>query len=283
MGGNESQQQIDDPNSPSRKFQAISDKFETLEQVQDGLRQCGLESSNLIIGVDFTGSNKTSGKLTFGGKSLHTVQNGVQNPYQEVIEIVGKTLEVFDDDKLIPVFGFGDEKTKDKSVFAFKKDGSPCHGFQEVLEEYTKIASRISLSGPTSFAPLINETIKIVKEAQSYHILIIIADGQISKGAPEKDTAKAIVEASKYPISIITVGVGDGPWDQMEEYDDKLPKRVFDNFQFVPFHKTMERAENREVTFSIAALQEIPDQYSIIKKTRISSLILFRTLLKISA
>lgn len=46
----------------------------------------------------------------------------------------------------------------------------------------------------------------------------------------------------------------------MEEFDDKLPKRRFDNFQFVPFSDTMQRAENREVTFSIAALQEIPEQ-----------------------
>jgi len=51
----------------------------------------------------------------------------------------------------------------------------------------------------------------------------------------------------------------------MEEYDDELPKRKFDNFQFVPFAETMERAENREVKFSIAALQEIPDQYQCIK------------------
>lgn len=46
----------------------------------------------------------------------------------------------------------------------------------------------------------------------------------------------------------------------MEEFDDKLPKRRFDNFQFVPFYETMQRAENREVTFAVNALQEIPDQ-----------------------
>ena len=45
------------------------------------------------------------------------------------------------------------------------------------------------------------------------------------------------------------VGVGDGPWDLMEEFDDKLPQRKFDNFQFVPMVSTMARAENREVTF----------------------------------
>jgi len=251
--------------TPSGKFQTISDKFETLDAVQDGLRQCGLESSNLIIGVDFTGSNTSSGAKTFNGKSLHTIEEGLINPYQEVIEIVGKTLEVFDDDKLIPAYGFGDSKTTNKSVFPFKSDESPCKGFEEVLVEYNRVAKSVSLSGPTSFAPLIRKAIDIVKEEKAYHILIIIADGQISADC-EKATSQAIVDASQYPLSIITVGVGDGPWNQMEEYDDKLPTRKFDNFQFVPFADTMERAENREVKFSIAALQEIPDQYQIIKQ-----------------
>jgi E3 ubiquitin-protein ligase RGLG len=52
----------------------------------------------------------------------------------------------------------------------------------------------------------------------------------------------------------------------MNEFDDKLPQRKFDNFQFVPFHDIMARAENREVTFSINALQEIPEQFQAIRK-----------------
>eukprot|EP00698_Gefionella_okellyi_P002938 TRINITY_DN12780_c0_g1_i1.p1 TRINITY_DN12780_c0_g1~~TRINITY_DN12780_c0_g1_i1.p1 ORF type:complete len:298 (-),score=53.22 TRINITY_DN12780_c0_g1_i1:59-952(-) len=252
--------------APSKRgLHIIGDHFRCLEDVQEGLRKAGLESSNLIIGVDFTKSNLTNGAKTFMGRSLHYFDpsGSIQNPYEQVIDVVGRTLEPFDDDKLIPTFGFGDVTTADRAVFPFY-DGRICYTFKEVLQRYRELVPNIQLSGPTSFAPVINAAVDIVQRTGQYHILVIIADGQVVQ---VKQTEDAIVRASNFPLSIIMVGVGDGPWDMMKEFDDGLPARVFDNFQFVNFHEVVEKAEGLpDVVFATNALMEIPEQFAEIRR-----------------
>ena len=197
------------------------------------------------------------------------------NPYQQVLQIMCQSLAPFDDDGLIPAYGFGDSVTKDKSVFSLVTDNFgqtvPCVKLEGVLSAYNSIITLISdnkirMSGPTSFAPLIYEAINIVKETREYHILITVCDGAIDQEANRLETERAIIEASKYPLSIVCIGVGKGPWDVMEKFDDNIPRRSFDNFQFVEFHKIMEQCENEEVEFAKHALMEIPDQYEYISK-----------------
>ncbi|KAF3787103.1 E3 ubiquitin-protein ligase, partial [Nymphaea thermarum] len=207
--------------------------------VISALRDAGLESSNLILGIDFTKSNEWTGKDSFHGRSLHAIGD-TPNPYEQAISIIGRTLSSFDEDNLIPCFGFGDATTHDQYVFSFFKDHRSCHGFEEVLTRYREIVPHLNLAGPTSFAPIINASIDVVERSNGlYHILVIIADGQVSEynsasgslSPQESATIDAIVSASQYPLSIILVGVGDGGWDKMQQFDDNIPRREFDNFQ----------------------------------------------------
>ncbi|XP_024038672.1 E3 ubiquitin-protein ligase RGLG3 isoform X2 [Citrus clementina] len=213
----------------------FADNYNTLDEVISALREAGLESSNLILGIDFTKSNEWTGKYSFNRKSLHAISN-IRNPYEQAISIIGRTLSPFDEDNLIPCFGFGD--------------------------------------GPTSFAPIIDAAIDIVEASnRQYHVLVIIADGQVTRNPDtpagrlspqEQATVNSIVAASHYPLSIILVGVGDGPWDSVQQFDDNIPQRAFDNFQFVNFTKIMsenKETSKKEAAFALAALMEIPLQY----------------------
>ncbi|KAK4409959.1 E3 ubiquitin-protein ligase RGLG2 [Sesamum angolense] len=256
-----------------RRYSRIADNYRSLEEVTEALARAGLESSNLIIGIDFTKSNEWTGKRSYNSQSLHHIGSGL-NPYEQAITIIGKTLAAFDDDNLIPCFGFGDASTHDQDVFSFYPEERFCNGFEEVLSRYRELVPNLKLAGPTSFAPIIEMAMTVVEQSGGqYHVLLIIADGQVTRSVDteygqlspqEQKTVQAIVEASKLPLSIILVGVGDGPWDMMKEFDDNIPARDFDNFQFVNFTEIMVKnvhQTRKETEFALSALMEIPSQY----------------------
>ncbi|XP_022886418.1 E3 ubiquitin-protein ligase RGLG4-like isoform X2 [Olea europaea var. sylvestris] len=262
-----------------KKYEYIPDNFTSIDQVTVALRESGLESSNLILGIDFTKSNEWTGKVSFNNRSLHAVGD-IPNPYEKAISIIGKTLAPFDEDNLIPCFGFGDATTCDREVFSFHSDHTPSHGFEEVLARYKRIVPNLRLSGPTSYGPVVDAAVDIVERSGGqYHALVIIADGQVTKSTrnkelspQESETINSIVNASLYPLSIILVGVGDGPWEDMRNFDDKIPAREFDNFQFVNFTAVMSKQatpSEKETAFALAALMEIPIQYQAAKELRL--------------
>ncbi|KAI0523063.1 hypothetical protein KFK09_005453 [Dendrobium nobile] len=257
-----------------RRYSKIADMYKSLDEVTEALAEAGLESSNLIVGIDFTKSNEWTGKHSFNRRSLHHISN-TPNPYEQAISIIGKTLSKFDEDNLIPCFGFGDASTHDQEIFSFYPDGRPCNGFAEALSRYREIVPHLRLAGPTSFAPIIEMAMTIVEESGGqYHVLLIIADGQVTRSvdtefgqfsSQERKTVDLIVKASDFPLSIILVGVGDGPWDMMKEFDDNIPARSFDNFQFVNFTEIMSKnidQTRKDTEFALAALMEIPSQYN---------------------
>ena len=71
--------------------------------------------------------------------------------------------------------------TNDHSVFSFFQQERPANGLDEALARYRQISPLVRLAGPTSFAPIIREAMRIVIGSHmQYHILLIIADGQVT-------------------------------------------------------------------------------------------------------
>lgn len=256
---------------------AFEDTFDSVKELKTDLRAAGLESCNLIVCVDHTQSNTFTGRRTFQGRNLHEI-SASQNFYEQAMRLVSRTLAEFDEDNLIPAYGFGSIETKASKLFSYNPGEAPCVGLEGVLSRYRSLAPVVRLSGGTSFAPAIRKACAITASTSppQYHILLLICDGQVSDEC-KAETRAAIQEAANFPLSIVCIGVGDGPWEEMEEFDD-MTERAFDNFQFVPFESTMANArreaaaaeaataEAEDERFALSALMEIPSQFRAIKR-----------------
>ena len=208
-----------------------------------------------------------------------------------VISAIARVFELFDDDDSIPTFGYGGypERPVAERYFSFV-EGQGCE-LDEVLQRYFAIASTMELNASASFVPVIYEAIKMARKSGRYHILIIVSDGYIDDPAMAR---RAIVEASEYPlctlipkvlsfinvigcwydqicvlffVAIVMIGVGDGPWTLMSEFDDGLPERRFDNFQFVNYNTIPKGVlDNPDGGFAMQALMEIPGMLSFLHR-----------------
>lgn len=321
---------------PSSTFRLIPDQYRTFDELSAALRAIGFENCDVVLAIDFTGSNRTQGKRTFFDKDLHhpheLVLNNAKksppssispptalmaspsapppysssslgeevieegkingdekiidiaassyNPYQLVMSTMTTALETLNPAKRIYTVGFGDTSTEDVGIFCLKKrssgsiglindfnhDCQPCFGVDDVMNTYKQSLPFITKSGPTSFVPLIEKVMKRAQSTRRYCFLFIIGDGAVT----DKDAnAAAVIQASRTPMSISFIGVGDGPWDTMREFDDNLPERAFDNWQSVDFYTKMNECGNNPLRFATLALQEAPDQLRAIKQLKL--------------
>ena len=106
-----------------------------------------------------------------------------------------------------------------------------------------------------------------MKKFNQFFILFIIADGKPSDEC-ESETMEAIEYASNFALSIVMIGVGDGPWDSILKYDLKLKNRKFDNFQFVNYNHNLPSSNKSaayDLKFMLKVLMKVPEQLIKIK------------------
>lgn len=236
-------------------------EFATLEACLDDMRAVGFEDTDLVVAVDYTQSNNMQGG-TVG--TLHHAEFR-HNPYEQVMRAVGSALvQVLDGDQTVPCFGFGAKGSGIDPLDSFHIGTANNAG--DLVRVYRGYMTRfehkgLAMSGPTSFASVIQRVVELAKTKQRFHTLLIITDGQINDGQATMD---AIVEASKYPVAIVIVGVGRGPWGVMQQLDSELPARRMDNVQFLEFAPFMGGAKLD--LFATQALTEAPQLYAWLLK-----------------
>lgn len=218
---------------------------------------------NIVVGIDFTASNGNPYQPT----SLHFNNQYKANEYESAIRAVSEIIMEYDSRKEMLAFGFGARlpPNYDKVCHCFSLTGNQnpvCYDIDSLLDAYRQTLVQVNLSGPTEFSSLIEFAARSAqyqesKNPQAYTILLIVTDGVINDF---DETIRAIVNASKLPLSIVIVGVGDADFTAMEFLDgDDIPISLGsarDIVQFVPyrrFHNSMDRLTSE-------VLDEIPNQ-----------------------
>ncbi|XP_015229070.1 PREDICTED: copine-3-like isoform X2 [Cyprinodon variegatus] len=224
---------------------------------------------NFTIAIDFTGSNGDPKSP----QSLHYINPQGYNEYLAAIWAVGNVIQDYDSDKMFPAFGFGAQLPPSWQVshefpINFNPSNPFCAGIEGVVDAYQQCLPQVKLYGPTNFSPIINHVAQFGRAAlqqqtaSQYFVLLIITDGVITD---MDETRKAIVNASRLPMSIIIVGVGGADFTAMEflDGDDGNLRSATgeaamrDIVQFVPFRQ-FQNAGTAALAQSVLA--ELPDQ-----------------------
>ena len=110
------------------------------------------------------------------------------------------------------------------------------------------------LSGPTSFEPIFKYACEMSGSTFDFVFLLILTDGDLSS---EQKDLRALIECSRHPVSISAIGIGNGPFDIMDNLDNTKNRR-FDNFCFANYK---EADADEPDSIACAAFQELIPQY----------------------
>eukprot|EP00281_Chroomonas_sp_CCMP1168_P023752 CAMPEP_0206236744 /NCGR_PEP_ID=MMETSP0047_2-20121206/13881_1 /ASSEMBLY_ACC=CAM_ASM_000192 /TAXON_ID=195065 /ORGANISM="Chroomonas mesostigmatica_cf, Strain CCMP1168" /LENGTH=585 /DNA_ID=CAMNT_0053661105 /DNA_START=37 /DNA_END=1790 /DNA_ORIENTATION=- len=228
----------------------------------------------VMMAIDFTASNKTPSDP----QSLHFMNPGGWNSYQQAIISIGEILEKYDHDKNFEAYGFGGKLPNGQVSHCFALNGDAANPsvrqVQGILDAYQQCLVNVQLYGPTNFASVIRAAHQAAKNVQpprqAYYVLLIITDGEITD---LDDTVDAIIAASGEPLSIVIVGVGPADFGKMHRLDgdDRAltsamsgKKTQRDIVQFVAFREL----KNNGPMLAKEVLAEIPQQLTSYMKSK---------------
>eukprot|EP00792_Barthelona_sp_PAP020_P004739 TRINITY_DN231_c0_g1_i1.p1 TRINITY_DN231_c0_g1~~TRINITY_DN231_c0_g1_i1.p1 ORF type:complete len:547 (+),score=117.33 TRINITY_DN231_c0_g1_i1:77-1717(+) len=229
---------------------------------------------NLSVGIDFTGSNGN----VYDVNGLHNISAGLSQ-YEMALRAVGSILYPYDRDRCINAFGFG-AKIPDQLSHCFPLGDYTQNQITPVFSDieslcaaYRQTVYTVQFYGPTMFSPILERVRTQAQNSRqsSYQLLLLLTDGQNN----DMDAVVSeIVKASREPMSIIIVGIGNANFSGMNflDADDGLLKDRRGNVaqrdivQFVPFNKFITNPQ----LLASETLKEFPGQFlEYMRKNRI--------------
>jgi len=218
---------------------------------------------SLAVAIDFTASNgdpRVPGTPHF----FHTAGSKQWNDYEKAIFAVGSILAKYDSDNKFPVWGFG-AKYNDKVRHCFQCGTDvEVEGVQGIMDAYRGVfRTPLRMSFPTKFTEVIRTAAGYAQHEQegageegylSYTILLILTAGNVED---VQETKKHLIAASKEPLSVVILGIGDADFSGMEFLDafDAEVEAGRDITKFVEFNDY--KSFN---ALTDAVLDEVPDQ-----------------------
>ena len=238
-----------------------------MEYLKEGL------NLNLNIAIDYTLSNEEPNNPN----SLHYLYGNEPNDYEKAIFSCGTIVGYYDRDQIFPCYGFGGiPKGQNNVSHCFNinfKESPDIYLIDNVIKAYKESFNKITLYGPTYFAPIIkkvmNDLKKILNQSPQdnhYEILMILTDGLIND---MDETVKLLIDCESLPLSVIIIGIGnsdftnmiylDGDVEPLTDNNGRVTRR--DLVQFVEYEKFKNgfySENNNELSEEV--LKEIPKQ-----------------------
>uniref|UniRef100_A0A915CAQ1 Copine C-terminal domain-containing protein n=1 Tax=Parascaris univalens TaxID=6257 RepID=A0A915CAQ1_PARUN len=196
----------------------------------------------------------------------------IESDFQFALRAIGGIVRDYSPSKLFPALGVGAKIPPafyDSQEFCMNFDSDPCcRGIDGILEAYKKAARIVVPIERVTYFHIIHYVAKMAINAGArglhYYILTIF-----TKGGPIDDLKEllhAIAYASKAPLSIIFIGIGDGDFDDFYRLTSKRQmeagkKREREIVEFVDLKTVIDRDEcaaNNKRRIAEQALHIVP-------------------------
>lgn len=267
-------------NHPYYQTYGIHDQYRSPAEVMNAVARLGVEF-NLIVALD----SSIASDSTAYGQNLHLSE------FRHALKVFSSTLSLYDQDQIIPSYLFGQPMVQSGNVLdmtngmEFNPWGAPSQRTQGLVGSADLNAAFDHFTQQNQMRPrtptfisgsdiqgVLEQALNVVRETGQYHILVLFSGQDIDEKSFRR-AHEALSLASRYPLSVIAVGVGQGPFYRFHSLDDDVAvrgiERIFDNFQFVSYQQVAWEAQYQnlpvEAVFMRESLSEIPAQFQLIK------------------